>query len=89
MSLLLFLFVIVLAWVLAPMGSGQFGDVVRASASIWMLANGGALQWQGATLSLPPLVLTFVLLLFMRRAGSWLADAVDAHDASKIGRAHV
>ena len=88
MSLLLFLFVIVLAWVLAPMGSGQFGDVVRASASIWMLANGGALQWQGATLSLPPLVLTFVLLLFMRRAGSWLADAVDAHDASSAKQSY-
>lgn len=82
MSLLLFLFVTVLAWVLAPMGSGQFGDVVRASASIWLLSNGGALQWQGASLSLPPLLLTLVLLLFMRRAGGWLADAVDAQDAA-------
>ena len=82
MSLLLFLFVVVLAWVLAPLGTGEFGDVMRASASIWLLANGGALDWQGATLSLPPLLLTLVLLLFMRRAGGWLADAVDAEDAA-------
>lgn len=82
MSLLLFLFVVVLAWVLAPLGTGEFGDVMRASASIWLMANGGALDWQGATLSLPPLLLTLVLLLFMRRAGGWLADAVDAEDAA-------
>lgn len=82
MSLLLFLFVVVLAWVLAPLGTGEFGDVARAASSIWMLANGGSLQWQGAGLSLPPLLLTLVLLLFMRRAGGWLADAVDADDAA-------
>lgn len=88
MSLLLFVFVIVLAWVLAPMGSGQFGDVLRASASIWMLANGGALEWHGSSLSLTPLLLTFVLLLFMRRAGGWLADAVDADAAAGVKQAY-
>lgn len=82
MSLLLFVFVVTLAWVLAPLGTGQFGDVVRAASSFWLLANGGALEWQNATISLPPLLLTGVLLLFMRRAGSWVADAVDAEDAS-------
>lgn len=82
MSLLLFVFVVTLAWVLAPLGTGQFGDVVRAASSFWLLANGGAFEWQNATISLPPLLLTGVLLLFMRRAGSWVADAVDAEDAS-------
>lgn len=82
MSLLLFVFVVTLAWVLAPLGTGQFGDVVRAASSFWLLANGGALEWQNSTISLPPLLLTGVLLLFMRRAGSWVADAVDAEDAS-------
>lgn len=82
MSLLLFLFVVVLGWVLAPLGTGEFGDVARAASSIWLLANGGSLEWQGAGLSLPPLLLTLVLLLFMRRAGGWLADAVDADDAA-------
>ena len=82
MSLLLFLFTVTLAWVLAPLGTGQFGDVMRAAGSFWLLANGGALQWQNASLSLPPLLLTLVLVLFMRRAGSWLADAVDAADVA-------
>ena len=82
MSLLLFIFVVTLAWVLAPLGTGQFGDVVRAAASFWLLANGGALEWQRASISLPPLLLTLVLLMFMRRAGGWVADAVDAEDAS-------
>lgn len=89
MSLLLFLFMVVLSWVLAPMGSGQFGDVVRAAASIWLLANGGSLEWQGASISLPPLVLTLALVLFMRRAGSWLADAVDAQDAASAKQSYL
>ena len=82
MSLLLFLFTVTLGWVLAPLGTGQFGDVMRAAGSFWLLANGGALQWQNASVSLPPLLLTLVLVLFMRRAGSWLADAVDAADVA-------
>lgn len=88
MSLLLFLFVTVFAWVLAPMGTGQFGDVARAASSMWLLANGGALQWQGADISLTPLLLTLVLLLFMRRAGGWLADAVDANDAASAKQSY-
>lgn len=84
MSLVLFLFVVTLAWVLAPMGVGQFADVMRAAGSFWLLANGGALEWQNAPISLPPLLLTFVLLLFMRRAGGWLAEAVDAADVAGV-----
>lgn len=82
MSLLLFVFVVTLAWVLAPLGTGQFGDVIRAAAAFWLLANGGAVEWQNAVISLPPLLLTLVLVLFMRRAGGWIADAVDAEDAA-------
>lgn len=82
MSLLLFVFVVTLAWVLAPLGSGQFGDVIRAAAAFWFLANGGSIEWQSAAISLPPLLLTLILILFMRRAGGWIADAVDAEDAA-------
>lgn len=89
MSLLLFIFCVTLAWVLAPLGTGQFGDVVRAAASFWLLANGGAMTWQNAYISLPPLLLTLVLLLFMRRAGGWVADAVDAEDASGAKQSYV
>ena len=80
MSLLLFVFVVTLAWVLAPLGTGQFGDVIRAAAAFWLLANGGSIEWQNAAISLPPLLLTLILILFMRRAGGWIADAVDADD---------
>lgn len=88
MSLLLFVFVVTLGWVLAPLGAGEFGDVLRAAGSFWVLANGGAVVWQAASISLPPLVLTFVLLLFMRRAGGWLADAVDADDAASAKQSY-
>lgn len=82
MSMLLFVFVVTLAWVLAPLGTGQFGDVIRAAAAFWVLANGGSIEWRGAAISLPPLLLTLLLILFMRRAGGWIADAVDAEDAA-------
>ncbi len=78
MSLLVIGAVILGIWVFAPLGSGQFGDVMRASASSWLLADGGSFIWQGATLSLPPLLGTLVIVLFQRRAGRWLVGAVAA-----------
>lgn len=78
MSLLSVAFVVLAAWIFAPLGSGQFGDVMRTSAAVWLLADGGLLRWQGAVLSLPPLLLTMGLMLFQRRAGRWLAAATAA-----------
>ena len=80
MSLLAIAAVVLIAWVLAPLGSGDFGDAMRAAVAFWQLAQGGALAWQGATFSLAPLGLTAVIVLFERRAGAWLARAVDAAD---------
>lgn len=76
MSLLATALLVIIGWVFAPLGSGQFGDVMRASSVVWLLAEGGAIRWQGATMSLPPLLLTLGILLFQRRAGRWLARAV-------------
>lgn len=78
MSLLAFAAVSMLAWILAPLGTGAFGDVMRAAAGIWQTAHLGAVDWQGAHLSLAPLLLTVVLLLFQRRAGAWLVRGVNA-----------
>lgn len=77
MSWLVFAGVVLVGWVFAPLGSGGFADVMRASGGIWIIADGGVLHWQGATLSLTPLLATLVILLFQRRAGTWLVAAVD------------
>ena len=82
MSLFSVALLIIVGWVFAPLGSGQFGDVLRVSGAAWLLADGGAFHWQGAMLSLPPLVLTLALLLFQRRAGRWLARATAVESAS-------
>ena len=78
MSWLAFTIVLIGGWVFAPLGSGELGDVLRASSGTWVLAQGGALHWQHAVLSLAPLGATLVVLLFQRRAGAWLADAIDS-----------
>ncbi len=84
MSLLIVGGVVLGTWVFAPLGSGRFGDVMRASAASWLLANGGSLRWQGATLSLPPLLGTVVIVLFQRRAGRWLVSAVAGERISHL-----
>lgn len=78
LSLLLVLALVIVAWVFAPQGAGSIVDVLRAGAAMWLLADGGAMQWQGATLSLAPLGVTAVILLLQRRAGAWICDAIDA-----------
>lgn len=77
MSWLLFAGLVLVAWVFAPMGSGTFTDVMRAAGGIWIVANGGVVQWQQAQFSLAPLLATLVIVLFQRRAGGWLVAAVD------------
>lgn len=77
MSWLVFAGIMVIGWVFAPLGSGSFSDVMRASGGSWLVADGGAVIWQKAQFSLMPLLATFVVLLFQRRAGTWLATAVD------------
>lgn len=84
MSWLLFAGIEVLGWVFAPLGTGTFADVMRASGATWVLANGGAIEWQGAALSLPPLAATAVIALFQRRAGGWLVGATDATDPRRL-----
>lgn len=78
MSWLTFTIVLIGGWVFAPLGSGEFGDVLRAASGTWVLAQGGELHWQRAVLSLAPLGATVVVVLFQRRAGTWLADAIDS-----------
>ena len=75
---------LLLGWVFAPLSSGDFGDVMRLSASTWMVANGGTLRWQGAVISLPPLLLTIGILLLQRRAGGWLATASGAGSVGSL-----
>lgn len=77
MSWLVFAGLVLVGWVFAPLGSGTFTDVMRGSGSIWIIADGGVLLWQGARLSLVPLLATLVIVLFQRRAGAWLASAVN------------
>ncbi len=77
MSWLVFAGVELTAWIFAPLGSGSFSDVMRGSGATWIIANGGEVRWQGAVLSLPPLLATLVIVLFQRRAGSWLMAAVN------------
>lgn len=84
MSWLLFAGVEVLGWVFAPLGSGTFADVMRASGATWVIANGGAFTWQGAALSLPPLAATAVIVLFQRRAGGWLVGATIATEPRRL-----
>ena len=80
MSWLVFAGVVLVGWVFAPLGSGSFADVMRASGAIWLLANGGVVHWQSATISLVPLLATVLIVLFQRRAGRWLVVAVDMTD---------
>ncbi len=84
MSLLVVGAVVLLGWIFAPLGSGQFADVMRASGFAWVLANGGSLRWQGASLSLPPLLVSLVIMLFQRRAGRWLVGAVAAERVAHL-----
>lgn len=77
MSWLVFAGLVLVGWVFAPLGSGTFSDVMRGSGGVWIMADGGVLLWQGATLSLVPLLATLVIVLFQRRAGSWLVSAVN------------
>ena len=77
MSWLVFAGVLLIGWVFAPLGSGTFADVMRAAGGIWIVADGGVLHWQGATLSLAPLLASLVIIMMQRRAGTWLASAVD------------
>ena len=80
MSWLVFAGVEITAWIFAPLGSGSFSDVLRGSGATWIIANGGEVRWQGAVLSLPPLLATLVIVLFQRRAGSWLIAAVNGFE---------
>lgn len=84
MSWLAIALIVILGWVFAPLGSGQFRDVMRASAVTWMLADGGSVRWQGAVLSLPPMLATVGILLFQRRAGRWLVGAVAAETPLQV-----
>lgn len=78
MSWCVFAGTVLVAWVFAPQGSGSFADVMRSAGGAWIVANGGVVRWQGAQLSLMPLLATLVIVLFQRRAGTWLVSAVDA-----------
>ncbi len=78
MSLLIVAFVVLVAWIFAPLGSGQFGDAMRVAGAGWLIANGGSLTWDSAVLGLPPLLVTLLIVLLQRRAARWLVDAVAA-----------
>lgn len=87
MSLLLVAFLVVLAWIFAPLGSGAFSDALRVAGVLWLMGDGGAVTWTGALLSLPPLLITAGIILFQRRAARWLVDAVAARTVVAVAPA--
>lgn len=84
MSLLLVAFIVIVAWIFAPLGSGAFSDALRVAGVVWLIGDGGAVTWTGAVLSLPPLLVTAGVVLFQRRAARWLVDAVAARTAAAV-----
>jgi hypothetical protein len=71
MSLVIILFVMSIGWILTSDSYTEFTSALQVGIAVWLYAHAVPLGTATMTLSIPPLVLTLLMLLMMRRAMKW------------------